>query len=128
MKYYIEKTTNYSFDKAVERVNEEIINEGFIVLSEINIHEKLKEKLDVDFRRYRILGVCNPRKAFAALQYENKIGTMLPYNIIVQELDNGQIEVSAVDPVASMLTVKNQNLTEIAKEVKEQLQRIIYST
>lgn len=128
MKYYIEKITHHSFDEAVERVNEELKKEGFIVLSEINIHEKLKEKLDVDFRKYLILGVCNPRKAFAALQYENKIGTMLPYNVIVQELDNGQIEVSAVDPVASMLAVKNQNLTEVAKEVKEQLQRVIYST
>ena len=109
MKYYIEKTTNYSFDEAVEKVTEELKKEGFGILSEINIHEKLKEKLDVDFRKYRILGACNPRKAYEALQFENKIGTMLPCNVIIQELDDGKTEVASVNPVASMLAVDNQD-------------------
>ncbi len=127
MKYYFEKTTNYSFDEAVEKVTEELKKEGFGILSEINIHEKLKEKLDVDFRKYRILGACNPPKAYEALQAENKIGTMLPCNVIVQELENGKTEVAAVNPVASMQAVENQDLTEVAKEIEEKLQRVIHS-
>ena len=127
MKYYIEKTTNYSFDEAVEKVTEELKKEGFGVLSEINIHEKLKEKLDIDFRKYRILGACSPAKAFEALQAENKIGTMLPCNVIVQELENGKTEVAAVDPVASMMAVDNQDLTKVAKEIQGKLQRVIHA-
>jgi len=125
MKYYIEKTTNYSFDEAVEKVTEELKKEGFGVLSEINIHEKLKEKLDVDFRKYRILGACNPASAYKALQAENKIGTMLPCNVIVQELDNGKTEVAAVDPVASMMAVESPELESIAKEIRAKLQKVI---
>ncbi|GET28111.1 DUF302 domain-containing protein [Prolixibacter sp. SD074] len=125
MKYYIEKTTNYSFDEAVEKVTEELKKEGFGVLSEINIHEKLKEKLDVDFRKYRILGACNPPKAYEALQAENKIGTMLPCNVIVQELDESKTEVAAVDPVASMMAVGNAELESIAKEIRTKLQKVI---
>ena len=125
MKYYIEKTTNYSFDEAVERVTEELKKEGFGVLSEINIHEKLKEKLDVDFRKYRILGACNPASAYKALQVENKIGTMLPCNVIVQELGNGKTEVAAVNPIASMMAVENPELENIAKEIRTKLQKVI---
>ncbi len=127
MKYYIEKTTVYAFEEAVEKVTEELKKEGFGVLSEIDIHEKLKEKLDVDFRRYKILGACNPPKAFQALQYENKIGTMLPCNVIVQELDDGKTEVAAVNPVASMLAVDNRDLTAVANEIEEKLQRVIHA-
>lgn len=127
MKYYIEKTTDYAFDEAVEKVTEELKKEGFGVLSEIDIHEKLKEKLDVDFRKYKILGACNPPKAFQALQFEDKIGTMLPCNVIVQELDNGKVEVAAVNPVASMLAVDNRDLTEVANEIEEKLQRVIHA-
>ena len=127
MKYYIERTTDYAFDEAVAKVTEELKKEGFGVLSEIDIHEKLKEKLDVDFRRYKILGACNPPKAFEALQYENKIGTMLPCNVIVQELDDGKTEVAAVNPVASMLAVDNRNLTAVANEIEEKLQRVIHA-
>ena len=127
MKYYIEKTTEYAFDEAVEKVTEELKKEGFGVLSEIDIHEKLKEKLDVDFRKYKILGACNPPIAFQALQYENKIGTMLPCNVIVQELDDGKVEVAAVNPVASMLAVDNRDLTEVANEIEEKLQRVIHA-
>ena len=125
MKYYIEKTTNYSFDDAVEKVTEELKKEGFGVLSEIDIHEKLKEKLDVDFRKYRILGACNPPKAYEALQAEDKIGTMLPCNVIIQELDNGKTEVAAVDPVASMMAVESPELENIAKEIRTKLQKVI---
>ncbi len=125
MKYYIEKTTNYSFDEAVEKVTEELKKEGFGILSEINIHEKLKEKLNVDFRKYRILGACNPPSAYKALQAENKIGIMLPCNVIVQELDNGKAEVAAVDPMASMMAVENAELGSIAKEIRAKLQKVI---
>lgn len=127
MKYYIEKTTDYAFDKAVEKVTEELKKEGFGVLSEIDIHEKLKEKLDVDFRKYKILGACNPPKAYEALQSENKIGTMLPCNVIVQELDDGKTEVAAVDPVASMQAVGNDDLAKIAIGIRKKLQKVVES-
>ena len=127
MKYYIEKTTEYTFDEAVDKVTEELKKEGFGVLSEIKIHEQLKEKLDIDFRKYKILGACSPAKAYEALQVENKIGTMLPCNVIVQELDNGKVEVAAVNPVASMMAVDNSKLIEIATEIEEKLQRVIHA-
>ena len=125
MKYYIEKTINTDFDTAVSKTEEALKAEGFGVLSEINIHEKLKEKLDVDFRKYRILGACNPPKAYEALQAENKIGTMLPCNVIVQELDDGKTEVAAVDPVASMQAVENDGLKPLAEEIKNKLEKVI---
>ena len=127
MKYFFEKTTEYAFDEAVDKVTEELKKEGFGVLSEIKIHEQLKEKLDIDFRKYKILGACSPAKAYEALQVENKIGTMLPCNVIVQELDNGKVEVAAVNPVASMMAVDNSKLIEIATEIKEKLQRVIHA-
>lgn len=125
MKYYIGKITNYSFDEAVKRVTEELKKEGFGILTEINVQETLKEKLNVNFKKYRILGACNPAKAYIALTNEDKIGTMLPCNVIVQELENGKIEVAAINPVASMMAIKNPNLSEFAQEVKEQLERVI---
>ncbi len=127
MKYFFEKTTEYAFDEAVDKVTEELKKEGFGVLSEINIHEQLKEKLDIDFRKYKILGACSPAKAYEALQVENKIGTMLPCNVIVQELENGKVEVASVNPVASMMAVDNSKLIEIATEIKEKLQRVIHA-
>lgn len=125
MKYYIEKTTNYSFEEAIEKVTEELKKEEFGVLSEIDIQEKFKEKLDVDYNKYKILGACNPPFAYEALKVEDKIGTMLPCNVIVRELDNGKTEIAAVDPVASMMAVENDNLQEIAKKVKQRLQKVI---
>ena len=95
------------------------------MLSEINIHEQLKDKLNVDFRKYKILGACSPSNAYEALKFENKIGAMLPCNVIVQELDNGKIEVAAVNPVASMMAVDNPKLIEVANKIKEKLQRVI---
>lgn len=127
MKYYISKKIDATFEQAIDEVKEALGNEGFGVLSEINIHEKLKEKLDVDFRRYTILGACNPAYAYKALQKEDKIGTMLPCNIVVQELGKNEIEVSAVDPVASMMAIENPKLAKIAGEIKVKLERVIAS-
>lgn len=127
MKYYINKTLSIGFESAVEKVTEALKKEGFGVLTQIDIQEKLKEKLDVDFRKYKILGACNPPNAYKALQHEDKIGLMLPCNVIVQELENNEIEVAAVDPVASMMAVENPNLAGIAGEIKEKLERVIAS-
>jgi len=127
MKYYINKKLNISFDQAVIKVTELLKSEGFGVLSEINLHEKLKEKLNVDFRKYKILGACNPAFAYKALQSEDKIGTMLPCNVIIQELAEDEIEVAAVDPVASMMAIDNSSLESIATEVQEKLKRVISS-
>ncbi|MDD4656898.1 MAG: DUF302 domain-containing protein [Bacteroidales bacterium] len=125
MKYYIAKTTNYSFDQAVAKVTEELKKEGFGILTEINVQETLKKKINVDFKKYRILGACNPAKAYEALSKEDKIGTMLPCNVIVQELEGGKVEVAAINPVASMMAVENPNLSNFANGVKEQLERVI---
>lgn len=127
MKYYISKKINADFDQAVLSITESLKKEGFGVLTEINLHEKLKEKLNVDFRRYKILGACNPSYAYKALQQEDKIGTMLPCSVIVQELGNNDIEIAAVDPIASMMAIENPHLAEIAGEIKEKLERAISS-
>jgi uncharacterized protein (DUF302 family) len=111
----------------VEQVTEALKAEDFGVLTQIDIHEKLKEKLDVDFRKYKILGACNPLYAYKALQFEDKIGVMLPCNVIVQELDNAEIEIAAVNPVASMMAIENKDLSGIALEINEKLERVIAS-
>ena len=125
MKYYISKKISTDFDQAVLLVIESLKNEGFGILTEINLQEKLKEKLDVDFRKYKILGACNPAYAYKALQMEDKIGTMLPCSVIIQELENNEIEVAAVDPIASMMAIENAELVELAGEIKEKLERAI---
>ena len=125
MKYYIGKTIKSDFESAVSRVKEALKSEGFGVLSEIDINEKLKEKLNVDFRKYKILGACNPPLAYQALQKEDKIGTMLPCNIIIQASADGHIEIAAVDPVASMQAVNNEELSGIAGNVKNKLIKVI---
>jgi uncharacterized protein (DUF302 family) len=126
MKYYIQTTLkDVSFDKAIEKTTEALKEEGFGVLTEIDLKATLKKKLDVDFYNYKILGACNPSFAYKALQAEDKIGTMLPCNVIVQEKEAGTIEVSAVDPMASMVAVKNESLGAIANEVQEKLKRVI---
>ena len=127
MNYYIKTTLNTDFESAVGKTKEALTEQGFGVLSEIDIHEKLKAKLDVDFRKYRILGACNPPNAYKALQIENKVGTMLPCNVIVQELDNNKTEVAAVDPVASMVAIENDKLKEIAADIRDLLDKAIKS-
>ena len=127
MDYYFSKIINEDFDSAIEKVTGELKKEGFGVLTKIDIADTLKKKLDVDFKKYSILGACNPHFAYEALKAENKIGTMLPCNVIVQELDNGRIEVSAVNPTASMMGVKNESLSNISGEVGEKLKRVIDS-
>ncbi len=127
MKYYIEKTLATGFDSAVEKTKEALKKEGFGVLSEIDIHEKLKEKLDVDFSKYKILGACNPPLAYEALKAENKIGTLLPCSVIVREVSANETEVAAVDPIASMQAVENDQLAGVATEVKSKLERVISS-
>ena len=127
MKYYISKKIDATFEQAIDEVKEALGIEGFGVLSEINIHEKLKEKLDVNFRRYVILGACNPAYAYKALQSEDKIGTMLPCNVVVQELGKNEIEVAAIDPMASMMAIENPKLAKIAVEIKGKLEKAIES-
>lgn len=125
MSYYISTTFKGSFDEAIKKTTEELKKEGFGVLTEIDVKETLKKKLDVDFKKYRILGACNPGFAHKALQAEDKIGTMLPCNVIVEEHENGSVEVSAVNPLESMQAIKNENLKDIANQVHDKLLKVI---
>ncbi len=125
MKYFFSKELPLSFDDAVARVIAELKPEGFGILTEIDVKETLKKKLDVDFRRYYILGACNPSLAYRALQNEAHIGTMLPCNVIVQEYEDGRVEVAAVDPVASMQAIDNPALAEIATQVRDKLRQVV---
>lgn len=128
MSYYISTTLkNTSFADALEKTVAALKLEGFGVLTEIDIKATLKKKLDADFYNYTILGACNPGMAHKALQAENKIGTMLPCNVIVQEREPGTVEISAVDPAASMMAVKNDSLAEIAIDVQKKLTKVIQS-
>ena len=125
MSYYFNKTVDMTFDEAITKVTEELKKEGFGVLTEIDVTAALKKKINVDFRKYRILGACNPSFAHKALLAEDKIGTMLPCNIIVQEREDGKIEVAAINPVASMQAVENESLGEIASTVQHKLKQLI---
>lgn len=127
MSYYISKTVDYDFDEAINRAVEVLKKEGFGVLTEIDVKDTLKKKLDVDFKKYRILGACNPEFAHQALQAEDKIGTMLPCNVIVEEQEDGSVDVSAVDPRASMQAVNNTDLENIAAGVNDHLKKVIDS-
>ena len=121
MSYNISKKVEGSFDDTVNKVTEELKKEGFGIISEIDLKEKFKEKLNVDFRNYKILGACNPALAFKAIQQEDKIGTLLPCNILIQEHENGEVEVSAINPLASIGAVNNESLQSIAAEVTSKL-------
>jgi len=125
MEYYFSKTLNVSFDEAIKITTEALKSEGFGVISEIRMHEKLKEKLDVDFKRYTILGACNPPFAYKALQAEDKIGTMLPCNVLVIEQAENEIEIAAVNPIASMQAIVNPALGEVAQQVTDKLKKVI---
>ena len=127
MDFYFSKSVELSFEEAILRVTDELKKEGFGILTEIDVQATLKKKLDVDFRKYRILGACNPPFAYQALKAEPQIGLMLPCNVVVQEGENGQIIVSAIDPVASMQAVENDSLSEVAEQVKTKLQKVIES-
>ncbi|MCK0109448.1 DUF302 domain-containing protein [Flavobacteriaceae bacterium S0825] len=125
MNYYYNTIVNGSFESIEAKVNELLKKEGFGVLTQIDMQQTLKKKLDVDFKKYKILGACNPPFAYKALQVEDKIGTMLPCNIIIQELSPDNIEVSAVNPLITMQTVSNETLKIIAYEVSVKLENII---
>ena len=125
MSYYFNTTMDVPFDEAVDKVTEELKKEGFGVLTDIDVKATLKKKLDVDYQNYRILGACNPPFAYKALQAENKIGIMLPCNVVVQETKDGTVEVSAVDPIASMAAIENSELGEVAIQVQEKMKKII---
>ncbi len=125
MNYYFNKTLHEDFEKVIDKVTEELKKEGFGILTEIDVKETLKKKLDVDFKKYRILGACNPPYAHKALEAEDKIGTMLPCNVIVQEVSKGVVEVAAVNPMASMQAVKNEKLKDVANEITSMLEKIV---
>jgi len=125
MSYYFSKKVNVSFDDAVAKVIVGLKEEGFGILTEIDVKETLKKKLNVDFQRYKILGACNPPFAYKALTAENKIGVMLPCNVIVQDISGGQVEVTAIDPLASKQAVDNPALKEIASEISNKLKKVV---
>jgi uncharacterized protein (DUF302 family) len=125
MSYYFNKTIASGFDQAIVKVTEALKKEGFGVLTDIDVRATLKKKLNVDFRNYRILGACNPPFAHKALEAEDKIGTMLPCNVIVQEIAEGRVEVAAVDPIASMQAIQNPQLADIANTVRTMLKNVI---
>lgn len=125
MKYYFTTVKQASFEDMITKIEEELQKEGFGILTEIDVQATLKKKLDIDFRRYKILGACNPPFAYAALQAEAKIGTMLPCNVVVQEISEGEVEVSAIDPIASMQAVENPALAKVATQVQIKLRKVI---
>ena len=127
MQYSFNKILNISFDDALKRVVDELKKEGFGVLTDIDVQMTLKKKLDVDFRKYRILGACNPPFAYKALQAESRIGTMLPCNVVVQETERGEVEVSAIDPISSMQAIENLELQDIANQVQAKLKKVVES-
>ncbi len=127
MAYYFSKILSADFDEAVERTTEALKREGFGIITEIDIQQTLKKKINVEFRPYRILGACNPALALEALKLEDKVGTMLPCNVIVQAASPGQVEVAAIDPVASMKAIENPALLEKARAIRAKLEKAINS-
>lgn len=125
MSYYLATTVGLPFDDAILQTEAALKEQGFGIISRIDIQDTLKTKLDVEFRRYTILGACNPNLAYQALQIEDKVGTMLPCNVVVQERGSGESEIAAIDPVASMQAIENPELTKAAEEVRSRLQRVI---
>ncbi len=125
MGYYFSKTLAAPFDQALQRTTEALKQGGFGIITEIDVKDTFKKKLGVDFRDYRILGACNPKMAHGALQIEDKIGTMLPCNVVVEDLGNGMTEVAAIDPVASMQAIDNPRLKEVAQQVAGMLKQIV---
>lgn len=128
MSYYFKTTiSGKDFDDVIEQVTGELSKEGFGVLTEIDVQATLKKKLDIDFKKYRILGACNPPSAHKAISSEDKIGVFLPCNVVVTENESGDVDVAAVDPVASMMAVDNDALSEVATDIQGRLKRVIES-
>lgn len=127
MTYYFARKLDLDFDQAIQRVTEALKAEGFGIISTIDVQDTLKKKIDVDFRPYRILGACNPRLAYEALSIEDKVGTMLPCNVVVQAMDDGTTEVAAIDPVASMQAIANPRLEATAGGVRDKLKKVVDS-
>ena len=125
MTYYFAKTLETSLEGAIQRATERLKEEGFGIITQIDVKETLRAKIGVDFRGYRILGACNPQLAHEALQIEDKVGTMLPCNVIVQDLGDGQVEIAAIDPVASMAAIDNPELKRAAEQVRQKLKSVI---
>jgi uncharacterized protein (DUF302 family) len=125
MSYYLGRMLSLSFDAAVARTMDALKKEGFGVISDIDIKETLKKKIGVDYPSYRILGACNPTLAYEALKLENKVGTMLPCNVVVRDAGNGQTEVAAIDPVASMQAIGNRELKRAAEQVRAKLEKVV---
>ncbi|HKK00960.1 MAG TPA: DUF302 domain-containing protein [Desulfuromonadales bacterium] len=125
MSYCFSKIVKMPYNEAIAKVTAELQKEGFGILTEIDVKDKLKEKIKVDFRNYIILGACNPSYAYKALQEEPHVGTMLPCNVVVQQLETGEIEVSAIDPLASMMAIDNKDLVVIANEIQTKLKKVI---
>lgn len=125
MSYHFSKTVSLPFDKAVAATTEALKNHGFGVLTQIDVKDTLNKKIGADFRPYLILGACNPKLAYEALALEDKIGTMLPCNVVVQQRDSGVVEISAVDPVASMSAIRNEKLGAVAGKVRELLKQVV---
>ncbi len=127
MTYHFAKTLDMGFADAVQRATEALSEEGFGIITEIDVKQTLKKKLNVEFRDYRILGACNPALAYEALQIEDKVGTMLPCNVVVQDLGGGRTEVAAIDPVASMQAIDNPRLKAAAERVRAKLKKVVAS-
>ncbi len=127
MAYYFSKTLPVGFDEAVRRTTEALKQQGFGIITEIDVKKTFKKKLGIDFRNYRILGACNPTLAHEALNLEDKIGTMLPCNVVVQDAPDGATEIAAIDPIASMLAIENPLLKQTAERVRERLEKVIAS-
>jgi len=125
MTYYLAKTVSKTYDEALAAVTEALKGEGFGVLTEIDVKETLKKKLDIDFPKYKILGACNPPLAHKALSTENQVGVLLPCNVVVQEHPDGRVEVSAMDPAAAMQSIGNPKLDEIANDVRGRMERVL---
>ncbi|MDQ2179118.1 DUF302 domain-containing protein [Marinifilum sp. D714] len=123
MSYYIKRSTNFSFDDAIERITKAVQTEGFGILTDIDVTATLKEKINVDFKKYRILGACNPTFAYEAFQVEDQIGIMMPCNITVIEQDNGHVDISIMDPTAAFNVIENEELQPFAIELKKKLER-----
>ncbi len=127
MNYYFSKTLQKTYEEAHPYIEEKLKNFGFGIVTELEMHKKFKEKLNIDFRPYKILGACSPKHAFEAISTEEHIGLMLPCNIVIQDKGNNEVEVSVIDPIASMQAVNNPDLANTAADIQQKLKEFIES-